>query len=265
MQKSQDLNYQCEYFSAKQIDEILVFQPEGDIIYNSTFFECRDLLLEFYDRIEASREVKVVVMKGMPTKPQKEQYKQFFEMIGKDNFNETTLLRMYRAFDQFILKLVRLNKIVIAMDQEEFIPLLFNLRMACDFRVISDDVKLTNVAMELGMVPKGGSMLFFHERQGLGNPLKYMLFERDLDSTQMLERNLVDWVFPKEELEERTMELARQLIKIPASTLSGSKKLMNHSLDQLEEYLQFENKILVQCFREMHNEGKIVQELKRLQ
>lgn len=258
-----NLEYTCDYFSTRMEGNVLIFQSKGDLIENSTLFECRDRILEYFDYIEQSDEVKVILMKDMPSFSQEMQYQKFIKSIIEDDFNETLLLKMCRAFDQFILRILSLKKIIISLDSTEMIPLLFNVRLACDFRFITPEVSMINLPLTLNLIPKGGSFELLRARGVKGNLLKPLLLKDKLTSDELLDLKMVDFISPASTIEADALEVAHKISKNSSICLAGMKQLNNSSLIHLEQFFREENKLLVSCLRAMKNEGKEISQLKR--
>ena len=85
-------------------------------------------------------------------------------------------------------------------------------------------------------------MVFFLSRiLGRRKAFETLLSERDINADEALRLGLVDKIVPVEKLEEATLEMAQQLARKPARTLTVAKKLLNYSIKDLKDYLDFEN------------------------
>jgi enoyl-CoA hydratase/carnithine racemase len=56
---------------------------------------------------------------------------------------------------------------------------------------------------------------------------------------------IVDKVVPQEELEKAAVDMARLFAQKPARSLAGLKKLINHSMIDLKDYMALEYKELI--------------------
>jgi len=55
----------------------------------------------------------------------------------------------------------------------------------------------------------------------------------------------VDKVVPLSELNETALKIAKEFAQKPARSLAGIKRLLSYSLKDLEDYLEFENQVLL--------------------
>ncbi|MGV7223380.1 MAG: hypothetical protein ACQ9MH_17855 [Nitrospinales bacterium] len=88
-------------------------------------------------KIAETDEVKVLVITNGPEKIGREKYIDFFRQVIANEFERKSIIRMCNVFDQLILKIVGLNKLVIHTDCGEVIPLFLNLSLACDYRIVA--------------------------------------------------------------------------------------------------------------------------------
>jgi len=67
----------------------------------------------------------------------------------------------------------------------------------------------------------------------------------DITAHEALDLGIVDEVVANEQLEEAALQLARRLALIPATTLTGIKRILNYSIKDFKDYLAFENQELL--------------------
>ncbi len=152
---------------------------------------------------------------------------------------------MYYAVDQFILKIVEMDKIVVHADSGKVIPIFLNVSLACDYRIVANNTVFQNPCLQLGLVPKGGGAFFLSKMLGLSKASELMLSEREVTAEEALRLGLVNEVVPFEKLEEATLKIAREFARKPSSTLLGVKRLLNYSIKDLADYLELENRVLL--------------------
>jgi len=77
-----------------------------------------------------------------------------------------------------------------------------------------------------------------------------LLSVEDLTARQALELGIVNEVVTPDTLEEAAFKRARRLMQVPATSLAGVKRLLNYSMKELSDYLEFEN---AELFRIIHS------------
>jgi len=94
------------------------------------------------------------------------------------------------------------------------------------------------------LAPKGGGAFFLSKILGVSRAYKIMLAEEDITADDALKLGLVDEVVLLKELRNAALMVAEQFARKPARSLRCCKRLLNFSLKDLREYLEFETQEL---------------------
>ena len=137
-----------------------------------------------------------------------------------------------------------MNQIVIHTDSGKVLPMFLNASLACDYRIVADNTVFQNPCLEFGLVPKGGGAFFLSRILGVSRAYKIMLAEEDITADDALKLGLVDEVVLLKELRNAALMVAEQFARKPARSLRCCKRLLNFSLKDLREYLEFETQEL---------------------
>ena len=234
-----------EFFSAEQYQNIAIIRFKGHFLYSTTDLTSRDKLLDYFDRISKNEAVKVIIIITSPEKTGREELLDFYCRILKSKLGINAVHRMFNVVDQFILKLVDLDKIVIHANRGENILLFLNISLSCDYRIVSNTTVFQNPYPELGLIPKGGGGYFLPQLLGRKKALEMLLSGKDIAASEALSLGLVDEIVPHEIIEEATLNTALRFAQKPAESLFGIKRLLKYSLKDLREYLEMENQILL--------------------
>jgi enoyl-CoA hydratase/carnithine racemase len=148
--------------------------------------------------------------------------------------------------DQLVLKFVRMTKLIIHVDSGEILSPFMNLSLACDYRIISENSIYENPYLDLSLVPKGGSAFFLTRLLGFQKAHQVLLSKEGITPHRAKQLGIVDEVVPTAELLARSMEVAKTYAEMPRSSISGIKKIMNASIDELERCLEIENELIFQ-------------------
>jgi 2-(1,2-epoxy-1,2-dihydrophenyl)acetyl-CoA isomerase len=202
------------------------------------------------DRIEASPEIRVVVVKGAGNGFMAGGDIKFFtELTGRAPAERR------RQFERFIevvhptiLRLRRLRQPVIASVHGACAGFGMSLMMACDLAIAAEGSVFTLAYVHLGVSPDGGSTFFLPRHVGAKRAMEIALLGDRFDAAKALALGLVNELVPAAALAERTKALADRLAQGPAEALAGTKRLLNHALDAaLPVQLQAEAESFANC------------------
>jgi 2-(1,2-epoxy-1,2-dihydrophenyl)acetyl-CoA isomerase len=243
--KQQDLNHENDFFTAERIDALVMLTFKRKRLVPVTLWSTKTPLFEYLDKVSKSDAVKVVVVMDRPGRSSDKEYADFYDLIMKGEMDKNVLWRMCTAYDQFIMKIVESNKLFINVGYGKTISQDFHVALACDYRMVADDTVIHKPYLDRGLVPKGGGAYFLEKRLGHARALEILLSNKPISAHEALELGLVNEVIPREALTDSALKKARYFAQQPASSLSGTKKLLNHSLKELKQSLDLENRTLV--------------------
>ena len=153
-----------------------------------------------------------------------------------------TARSLFTAFDTF-------PKPVIAMINGYCLGGGCELALACDIRIASETASFGQPEINLGIIPGGGGTQRLTRLVGEGKAMELILSGDIIDAKAAFEIGLVNHVFPADQLEAKTMELANRIASKSPIALSLAKeavKLASHS--NLDEGLRREVDLFALCF-----------------
>jgi len=254
-----ELDVSHDLFSGQRDGEVLTLSFREKPLLHVADINAKRSLFTYLDRVAACDEVKVLIVKEAPTKMKRAEYIAFYRNMIKPDFDQVPLERMYNALSQFVLKLMGLSKIIVHADSGDVILLFMNIGLACDFRVVAEGTVFQNPNIDLGVVPKGGSVFFLSRMVGTVAASRLLFSGRDIGAREARRMGLVDKVVPLEELDRTVLETARAYARIPSGYAVGIKKLLNYDIDRLAGYLEYENALLRRLVRSasLQNFGRL--------
>ena len=105
------------------------------------------------------------------------------------------------------------------------------MAMACDFRLASENARIGQPEINLGIFPGGGATQRLQKLVGIGRA-KELIFTGDIIDAREAERiGLINKVFPADELMDRTMEIARKIADKGPLALKLAKMAMNMGME----------------------------------
>ena len=123
------------------------------------------------------------------------------------------------------------------------------LSLACDIRIASENAKLGQPEINLGLIPGGGGTQRLTRLVGEGKTMEMVLTGDMIDAKTALDMGLINHVFPLEELEEKTMEMAGRIAaKSPVALQMAKEAVKTASKTNLDEGLRREIDLFAICF-----------------
>lgn len=138
-----------------------------------------------------------------------------------------------------IPKLQKMQKPTIAMVNGVAVGAGFDLALACDLRVGSENTRFMNAFIRIGLFPGWGGTWLYPRVMGLGKALEY-LFTGDFMEAKEAERlGVLNRLVPADELEKETMALAHKIANGPPIAMRLTKLQVYRGLEMdLETALQ---------------------------
>jgi enoyl-CoA hydratase len=231
---------QYESFDDGAIVRIMLDRPDARNAQN------RGLLVELDEaflRAEADDQCRVVILGGtgplfssghdMGSKVAMEEYQNHPSMVingGTRVGAEKMMLQEWHYYFQNTLRWRNLRKITIAQVQGPIFSAGLMLLWSCDLIVGSDDAVFADVVgTRLGMC---GLEYFAHPWEfGARKTKELMLTGDSLDVHEAHRLGMVSKVFPRDELDDKTLEFARRIAKLPTMTALMIKESVNTTQD----------------------------------
>ena len=229
------------FFSLKQFDDIATLKLGKNFLPNAIDLAIENPLLGVFNHIADSNEVKVLVIMNCHEQIGCEGYIDFCRQVLDTEFDRKSIQRMCNVFDQLILKIVRLNKPIIYADCGEVISLFLSMGLACDYRIVATHTIFQKPYFELETLPKGGSAFFLSKMLGYSKAKQLLMSEKNFSALEALEMGIVDQVVPYNKLEETAIQIAQDFTKRSIRSLEGIKRLINYTMKDIQDYLDFES------------------------
>lgn len=129
------------------------------------------------------------------------------------------------------------------------------LALACDIRTASEKARFGQPEINLGIIPGGGGTQRLSRLLGEGKAMEMILTGDMIDAPTALDLGLVNHVFPPEELEAKTMELASKIAeKSPIALQMAKEAVKLASRSNLDEGLRREVDLFAICFSSQDKE-----------
>ena len=98
------------------------------------------------------------------------------------------------------------------------------LSLACDIRIASENTKIGQPEINLGIIPGGGGTQRMTRLIGEGKSMELILTGDMIDAQTALDLGLVNHVFSLDDLEEKTMKMANKIASKSPIALQMAKE-----------------------------------------
>lgn len=105
----------------------------------------------------------------------------------------------------------------------------FQLALACDLRVVADDVAFAMLEPALGLVPDLGGTRLLVDAVGYARALEICATGRTVGAAEAAETGLATVVVPRDELAATVDDLAAALTSAPRGAVSATKRLLQEA------------------------------------
>ena len=124
-----------------------------------------------------------------------------------------------------------------------------NLALACDYRIASDNAKLGETFVKIGIHPDWGGTWFLPRLVGPSRALELLMTGRMVDAAEALAIGMVDRVVPAAALPEQTLTLARAIAQGPPQAIADIKRALAASrTNALPAQVELESEHQVRAF-----------------
>lgn len=195
---------------------------------NAISAEMMDGLVDLLVRADEDDEVRVVVLRGAG-----ENFSSGGD-LGQSDAGENTPERARRTLRRYlraVRTVRRVSKPVIAMVDGYAVGGAFALVLASDLVCASDRAVFVPAFCQIGIIPEMGLMKYLPELVGAQRAKEIIFLGERLGSDELHGLGLVNRVFPAEELEGGTRELASRLASMPDVSIQITKNIMNSLAD----------------------------------
>ncbi len=178
--------------------------------------------------------------------------------------DRSQLPELLALFQKLILRIYNCSKITIASLNGFATGAGLDLALACDFRLASDRVKLSEAYISMGLVSDGGGSFFLTKMIGMQRALQLLATGDSLDAQTAYSLGLVVSVHPSEQLQNDAINFAKKLAAKPQSALRLIKKLVKENdRTDLKSALLNERDAQLVCFEDADHQRLVMEYLNR--
>jgi enoyl-CoA hydratase/carnithine racemase len=197
--------------------------------FNSIDLSIAKRLEELAGRIEASDDIKVLVIEGAGRAFCAGGDLQTLGAASASGNITPVVGELLHHYHGFIAALLRMPKVVVASVHGSAAGAGFSLAFIADLCIATEDARFTPAYGKLGVSPDGGGTVGVTAAVGPRRALQIFLTEDSFSASQALQWGLVTKVVPAPELKAATRELALRLAQNAPAAIAATKRLIQRA------------------------------------
>lgn len=146
--------------------------------------------------------------------------------VGEFAMVATGAFKGERHVSRFVEAIALSTRPLIAAVQGRAVGIGTTMLLHCDFVVLSEDAKLSTPFVSLALVPEAASTLLMPLRIGYSRAYEMFALGETVDAKAALQLGIANRVVPRDRLHQEAASVAERLAKLPAGSLSATKRLM---------------------------------------
>ncbi|MBF9033342.1 enoyl-CoA hydratase/isomerase family protein [Rhodobacterales bacterium HKCCE2091] len=135
-----------------------------------------------------------------------------------------------RTYETLQRGLIWGDKVVIGACAGAVMGLGFEVAMACDMLVVSEDARFARRQSRMGFAAFGGQVPIMAMKLGMNRAMEVLLTGRTISTQELKEWGIANSVVPREQLDEEALRFARAIAQLPADGLMLGKRAMQQHL-----------------------------------
>jgi 2-(1,2-epoxy-1,2-dihydrophenyl)acetyl-CoA isomerase len=207
--------------------------------YNALTADLLDSLLATFKTLERDASVRAIVITGDGKAFCSGQALDDAKTIPPGGAAELTNT-IERRYNPLIVKLLTIEKPVIAAVNGVAAGAGMGIACACDFRIVADTASFTTAFVKIGLVPDSGLSLTLPRIVGYANALELCMLSEKIDAARAGALGLCTRVVPAERCLEEAQTLAATLARGPRSLGLIKRELARNGLGDIQAALAYE-------------------------
>ncbi|QNN72604.1 enoyl-CoA hydratase/isomerase family protein [Vagococcus carniphilus] len=205
-----------------------------------------DEIVSALHHADEDNEVKVIVLNSSsPAFSGGGDVRAMYEGVKSNNLDFNTSIEKMASVS---LTMKQISKPVIASVSGAVAGAGFNVALAADFIIASEDAFFIQSFVNIGLIPDAGGIFLLSRAVGVNKATELVMTGKPVSASQGKELGFVSNIVPTEELEAATNKLAKSLAYGPSLAYAEIKKLVFESdFKGFEEYVKQEVKSQVAC------------------
>ncbi len=257
MKNNSEIEFNREAFSSEIKNNFAYVTLKGNAFKNISNIARTQDFLPWFDKIEATKDVKGIVVVNEEGSIGEKSYAEFLsELSGEElKYNERKIIEKFKSreiraleinmLSNLIRRITLFTKFFVVAFKDEVVTPFIGVSLAADFRVISSATKFSFLHARYGLSASGALPFFLPKYISQTKSFEFCTLGGELNSSEVHDLGLVNRVFDVNSFDEELDEFISTLASLPTSQIRNSKILYYRYIGQLEEYLNFERQYLI--------------------
>ena len=189
------------------------------------------------------------------TEAEHRRYFDTLELLHDDNKDQQATMLLERenhAIDQFLSRVIALDKLVVFCLSGEIATPFFGLSLAGDIRLVNDDTRFCLSHVAQGVPPIGGLAYWLPRFVGQGRAAEWLLLGGTIESTVAMKHGLVTDLLPEATFEAECIKWISNAVERVDGTPS-TRRLLYYDVMAFGRFIHDEAKLREQV---LHNASK---------
>jgi enoyl-CoA hydratase/carnithine racemase len=189
-----------------------------------------DLLSDALIELDADDAVRVIILKG-----EGDNFSAGGDLNqgGPEGLTVDQGRRLLKKYIRTIQTVQQIGKPVIAMVDGWAVGGAMSLALACDIIFVSDRVKFTSNFLKIGIIPEMGVMMFLPQLIGPYRAKELWFTGRIVGAEEGYQMGFVNRILPADQLEEGTIEFAKEVAAVSAMSVQITKGITNSTMSPM--------------------------------
>jgi enoyl-CoA hydratase/carnithine racemase len=243
-----------EFFEISGKDAISIVRIKKNVFDFISDIESSSELMGFIKNIAADAEIKALVFYNEPDCVNEINYDKFLKRIMSQTEEAHQLLppkfdrkdirfREINILNRFIKQIVNLNKIVVSGIQGSVVTPFVGLALASDLTYACKGAEFIMAHNKYGLHPSGALPFFLSNSLHHAIAMEFQL-KGSFTAGEAYEIGLINKVLPEHEFLDSLIRETERFTKYKYCTIQQTKRLTNFSRKSLDDYFDYEAKIL---------------------
>jgi enoyl-CoA hydratase/carnithine racemase len=136
----------------------------------------------------------------------------------------------WREAEEIVRGLVALEKPILAMVNGAAMGLGATIALLCDVVIMGKSARIGDTHVNVGLVAGDGGAAIWPLLCGLNKAKEFLMLGTHVYADRALEAGLASYVYEDDELREKTIEHARQFLRMPTYAMRATKATLNRHL-----------------------------------
>jgi enoyl-CoA hydratase/carnithine racemase len=244
-----------QYFTASKDDQLAIVRFKSEVFELITDVDVSQNLTDFIKETEHDKKIKGLMLSNEPRCLGEKVYDEFMQSILHESslkaddievatFTEKNIrFREINILNKFVKFLANYRKLYFSAINCEIVTPFMGVILVADIRFATAKARFIFKHKKYGLHPAGGLPFFLDHYVGHSKAVELMLSD-ELKADDAFRLGLINKMMAPENFEQNTIDIAKEYLRIPMSTIKTTKRLINFNNSVLEDYFDYEYSLL---------------------